>query len=180
MATLDGNSSWATDNNESLPVPATPKLPVSLHRIAEARRQQNVSHRSAARQLGTDIREVRRQERATTDLRLSELYQWQKVLGIPIGELLVDAGSALSRPVLERARMVRLMKTVKAICECAESTSVKRLTENLQHQLTEIMPELAEVSAWHSVGQRRSLSEYGRAAERMISEDSFNSRTDWE
>ena len=32
-------------------------------------------------------------------------------------------------------------------------------------QHPELMPELQDVGPWHSVGQRRSLNEYGRAAE---------------
>jgi len=36
-----------------------------------------------------------------------------------------------------------------------------------------VMPELGGVSAWHAVGQRRRLDEYGRAAERRLSPDVF-------
>ena len=42
------------------------------------------------------------------------------------------------------------------------------MAENLVAQLLEIMPELKEVSPWHSVGQRRSLDEMGRIAEQPI------------
>ncbi len=41
----------------------------------------------------------------------------------------------------------------------------------LVEQLLEIMPELREVSAWHSVGQRRTLDEFGRAIERTLPDD---------
>jgi hypothetical protein len=74
---------------------------------------------------------------------------------------------------MERARLVRIMKTVKALVESNASASVTRLAQTLVQQLVEIMPELAEVGPWHSVGQRRSLDEYGRAAERLLSEDSL-------
>ena len=47
----------------------------------------------------------------------------------------------------------------------------KRMAEMLVGQLVEIMPELEDVSPWHDYGQRRSLDEYGRAAERCISEE---------
>ena len=40
-------------------------------------------------------------------------------------------------------------------------------------ELARIMPELKEVSPWHSVGQRRSLDELGRIAEQPISGRSF-------
>jgi transcriptional regulator with XRE-family HTH domain len=156
-----------------------------FHRVASVREQQGLSLRSAARQMGVEIREVRRQEQETTDLNLSELYRWQQILGVPIGELLDDNGSPLSRPVMERAHLVRIMKTAKTLKEKAEtddevdpaSIAIARLAETLINQLVEIMPELAEVTPWHAVGQRRSLLEYGKAAERMISEEMFQ-RTD--
>ena len=45
------------------------------------------------------------------------------------------------------------------------------LAENLIDQLQELMPELKEVSPWHSVGQRRGLDEVGRIAEQPISDE---------
>ena len=155
------------------PSPKGSKPNRALHRIAEVRREQGVSLRSAARNLGTDISTARQQEEATTDLTLSQLIRWQKVLDVPLADLLVEPGTTLSQPVMERARMVRLMKTAAAIHEQTESTGVRRLATMLVEQLIEIMPELASVSAWHSVGQRRSLNEYGRVVERCIREDFF-------
>jgi hypothetical protein len=128
--------------------------------------------------MGVDIRRLREQEGETTDLRLSDLYLWQRVLGVPISELLEEPDTPLSRPVLERARMVRIMKTVKALMEAAKTKGTQRLAESLETQLLEIMPELQDVGPWHSVGQRRSLHEFGRAAERSISEELFL-RGDW-
>ena len=121
---------------------------------------------------------VRMQEDETNDLRISDLLRWQQVLGVPLQDLLVDPGTSLSTPVMERARLVRLMKTAAAIKENAESVGVQRLAEMLIQQLVEVMPELGEVSAWHSVGQRRSLEEYGRIVERRISDDFFNKYSD--
>jgi hypothetical protein len=43
----------------------------------------------------------------------------------------------------------------------------------LEQQLVELMPELAEVAAWHSVGQRRSPNELGRTAERVLPDSFF-------
>lgn len=154
---------------------SAPTQPASrpLHRIAEVRRQQGISVRSAARQLRTDATTVRHQETPGTDLRLSELMQWQQVLDVPLIDLLVDPDTPLSRPVMERAQMVRLMKTAAAIQEQTTSPGVQRLASMLIEQLLQIMPELADISAWHSVGQRRSLNEYGRIVERCVREDFF-------
>ena len=139
-----------------------------LHRIQEVRRLQGMSLRTAARQLQTDVRSIRAQEQATTDLKLSDLYRWQQALEVPIGELLVEDDDPLSRPVRERAAMLKVMKTARAIVELAHPGPAKRMAENLVEQLVELMPELAEVSPWHSVGQRRSLDEMGRIAEQPI------------
>ena len=139
-----------------------------LHRIQEVRRQQGVSLRRVGQVLRTDIRELRREEQAGTDLPISRLYQWQEALDVPVADLLVDTGAPLSAPVMERARMVRIMKTVAAIREKAENTSIERLAETLVDQVLEIMPELEGINPWHSVGQRRSLEEYGRIVERTF------------
>lgn len=145
-----------------------------LHRIQEVRQQQGVSLRSAARQLNSTTATVREQEKPTSDLKLSELLEWQSVLEVPLVDLLNDVDSPLSRPVMERAQMVRLMKTAAAIAEQADSDGVQRLAKMLTDQLVSMMPELSEVSAWHSVGQRRSLNEYGRVVDRRLGDDFFS------
>lgn len=145
-----------------------------LHRIAAVRREQGVSLRSVSRQIGRTMSTVRTQEEETEDLRLSDLRLWQKALGVPLQDLLVDPDPPLSRPVMERAQMVRLMKTAAALKENVESEGSQRLVTMLIEQLVAVMPELEEVSAWHSVGQRRSLDEYGRIVERRISDDFFD------
>jgi len=146
----------------------------TFHRIREVRIQQGVSLRTAARHMQSDIRTARAQEDESNDLRLSELYQWQRVLEVPITELLAESEDPLSRPVLERARMVRIMKTAQAILEKSPSAPIKRMAQMLVEQLTEVMPELATVSPWHSVGQRRSLDDLGRVAEQTVSIDTFS------
>jgi transcriptional regulator with XRE-family HTH domain len=149
---------------ESTPVTGTSKGR-KMHRIQEVRRREGMSLRSAARHLGYDMRKVREQEQESNDLKISDLQRWQEALDVPIAELLVESDQALSGPVLERARMVRLMKTAAAIRERAGNHPVSRLAQMLVEQLLELMPELQDVGPWHSVGQRRSLNEYGRAAE---------------
>jgi hypothetical protein len=51
---------------------------------------------------------------------------------------------------------------------------MERLAQTLVEQLVEMMPELEQVNPWHAVGQRRSLDELGRAAERQFSDDYFH------
>ncbi len=158
-----------------LPGPPVPAISAkrSLHRIAEARRQQGVSVRSAARRMGTSMDQVRRQEDPHCDMPLSDLYRWQEALEVPVVDLLVDTNTPLSEPVLTRARLLRIMKTVRAIKETANSVSIHRFTTMLEQQLIELMPELSDVAAWHSVGQRRSPNEMGRTAERVFPDSFF-------
>lgn len=143
----------------------------ALHRIRTVRLQQGVSLRTAARHMKTDVRQIRLQEQEATDLRISDLHKWQKALDVPITDLLEETDAPLSRPVMERARMIRLMKTAAAIQERAEATGIQRMAEMLVDQLVEIMPELSDVSPWHDFGQRRSLDEYGRVVDRRLSDD---------
>jgi len=142
-----------------------------LHRIQEVRMQQNVSVRSAGRQLDVEASQVRQQEDPQADLQLSALYAWQRVLQVPVADLLVDLDAPLSAPVLKRAQMLRLMKTAITILEKAGKPQIRRLAQMMVDQLVEIMPELKNVSAWHEVGQRRTGDEYGRIVERRLPDD---------
>lgn len=153
--------------------PAPQENTRQLHRLRDVRLQQGVSCRNLAKRLKVDMAEVKHQEEPTTDLPLSVLYEWQRVLEVPLVELLVDSESPLSPPVMERARMVKVMKTVAALMEKATSPSLKRMVQMLYDQLLEIMPELNDVAPWHAVGQRRTLSEYGRTVERQMSDEIF-------
>ena len=144
-----------------------------LHRVGEVRRQQGVSLRSAARRLGTSVDDVRRQEQASCDMSLKELYRWQQALEVPVTDLLVEAEGPLSQPVLTRARLLRVMKTARAIHESTHQVPIQRLSSMLEQQLIELMPELKDVSAWHSVGQRRTKDELGRIAEQPIPSSLF-------
>jgi hypothetical protein len=155
------------------PVPVTSdKKP--LHRIADVRRRQGISVRSAARRMHTSIDQVRRQEEPANDMLLSELLRWQHALDVPLADLLVEADGPLSEPIMTRARLLRIMKTVRAIKETATSSSIQRFATMLEQQLVELMPELKDVSAWHSIGQRRSPDEVGRTAERVLPDNFFH------
>lgn len=147
--------------------PAEPTRP--LHRIARIRQQQGISVRSAARRMGVPMEQVRREERPDSNLSLADLIRWQEALEVPLIDLLVEDANPVSAPVLARARWLRLMKTVKAIGESSESEGISTMAEMLERQVLEIMPELEDVTAWHSVGQRRTQDEAGRIAERPVS-----------
>jgi transcriptional regulator with XRE-family HTH domain len=150
-----------------------PFAPRPLHRLGIVRRLQGISRRTVARRLNVDVTKVKWQERATSDLSLSSLYEWQQVLEVPITELLVEADEQLATPVLKRAQLVRMMKTALGILESTSEEATKRMAQTLIAQMTQVMPELQNVSPWHSVGKRRRQDEFGVAAERRLSDDVF-------
>ena len=171
-------SGSAPESIPSVPTPASGLLAENnttpaLHRISEVRRQQGVSLRSAARRMGAEVSKLKQEEQESSDLRLSDLYRWQQALDVPVADLLAEQQEPLSRPVKLRAQMVRVMKTAAAMLEQSESPAMQNMAETLVQQLVEIMPELAEVSPWHTVGQRRSLDDYGRAFDRRLSDDAL-------
>jgi hypothetical protein len=105
-----------------------------------------------------------------TDLTLSELRSWQKALEVPLVDLLEDESQSLSRPVNERAKMVRIMKTVVSLSEaCSSNLRTARLTTMLREQLLELMPELAEIGGWPQCGSRRGADVMGRIFHQPIS-----------
>src|SRR3954470_22207657 len=89
-----------------LPIPRVSVTPEKrpLHRIADVRRRQGISVRSAARRMHTSIEQVRRQEDPASDLLLSELLRWQQALDVPLADLLVEGDGPLSEPIMTRAR----------------------------------------------------------------------------
>ena len=142
-----------------------------LHQLGAARRRQGLSVRCVAQRLGRTVGEIRAQENEYADLLISELFRWQAALDVPIEELLTEPQDSLSPRVLTRARLLRIMKTAIAIRRQSRSEAERRLARLLVDQLLEIMPELKEVSAWPTVGQRRGTEEFGRIAEHPISDD---------
>ncbi|MCA9234041.1 MAG: hypothetical protein KDA44_01125 [Planctomycetales bacterium] len=177
MSTVDYNFGLGGLNAPQPPLATRPQqaatAPRRLHRVAEVREQQGTSVRSVARRLNITMQEVRDQEDPANDLTMSQLLAWQHALEVPLADLLVDTQGPLSLPVDMRAQLLRVMKTAKALAEASHSPGSQRLATMLVGQLIDLMPELAEVSAWHSVGQRRTQDELGRIAEQSIPDSVF-------
>ncbi len=165
--TNQGQQTSEGATSQRLQPPQGDQAPKPLHRLAQVRIRQGVSRRTMARRMKVDIRTVREEEDPTRDLPLSALYRWQKALQVPLIELLSDIEEPLSAPVLKRARLLRMMKTVRAIQLRAKQPVVRQLAELLAEQLLEIMPELADVSPW-PMGRRRRSSDCGPTADRIF------------
>jgi len=154
-----------------VPIPQTPVPNPShgLHRLAEVRRRERLTCRRVAQMSGLSLDEVERQEKASSDIRLSDLYRWAKAMSVPAAELLDESEGELSPPVRWRAGLLRIMKTVRSIQANARQTSIRRLADMLSNQLIELMPELKDTAAWPSVGHQRRRHDFGQAFYRRIS-----------
>ena len=144
-----------------------------FHKISEVRQRQGVTLRNVARRLGIEMAVIRKQEKPDSDLRISDLLRWQHVLDVPLSELLEDGLDQLSGPVLVRSRMVKLMKTAAAIREQVGDNAGSQLVSQLIGQILEMMPELSDITPWHTVGQRRTLDDVGRTARDTVPDDLF-------
>ncbi len=129
--------------------------PRILNRIAEVRKQQGVSLRTVSRRTGLDVKTLREQEKPGYNLSLRQLLAWQQALDVPIADLVESDSDPLSRPVKERAQLVRIMKTAASIRELKSATRIRRLSQMLCEQLEQLMPELRDIGAWPQYGSRR-------------------------
>ena len=145
-----------------------------LHRAAEVLQQEAISLRTIARRMNVSPEQARAELNPHRDLRLSELYRWKFALRVPTIDLLVHPGTGLSDSIQLRAKLLKIMKTVRSLQELIKDESVKRLADRMESQLTDIMPELKEVSSWPSVGKRRTLEDLGAIADRMLPESFFS------
>jgi transcriptional regulator with XRE-family HTH domain len=157
------------------PVPAVPTNEAhTLHRLAEVRVQQGISTRVLSKRLGITTQELDRQLSPYSDLPLSQLYKWQAALDVPLAELLVAPRSTLSPAIDRRARLVRLMKSVRSLQRLADTDPMRVLAERLADQLIDIMPELVDVDSWPAVGPRRSSDDISGLELRSVPESVFD------
>ncbi|QDV14160.1 hypothetical protein CA51_40540 [Rosistilla oblonga] len=121
------------------------------------------------------MRDLREQEKPSTDVPMSVLMCWRDALEVPLAELLVEPDMRLSQSIAHRAKLVRMMKTILTLCEHGGDERTQRLVTMLREQMLELMPELTEVTGWPSMGSRRSQDELGRIGQQPISLDGFSS-----
>jgi transcriptional regulator with XRE-family HTH domain len=119
----------------------SPSQTRQLHRIATVRKKQGVSLRRVARQLGVTDNQLRGEEDESSDLLLSTVYERQKVLKVPVAELLVDPHTPITSPLARRAQMSKLMKTATAVLQRSANTPIQPLAENLLKQLLELVSD---------------------------------------
>jgi transcriptional regulator with XRE-family HTH domain len=174
-------ATWSTEFSSSqvsvdataapLPPDCSPTPEQPLHRLAEVRRREGLTRRAVARRLGVTMTVVQQQEQPSSNISLSDLYQWQKALAVPLTELLSEPEGNLSRPIELRAQLLKAMKTARSLQQRARQASVQRLAQTLIDQIVEIMPELKDITPWPAVGSRRKRHELGQAFFRRFSLD---------
>lgn len=147
----------------------------ALHRVAEVQREQSISDRTMAARLKVSMDELRRQRAPEADLSLSQLYHWHEALNVPIADLLVEPGPSLAPVVERRARLVKMMKTVRSLQLEAKTPEVGAMVEYLAEQMIELMPELVEVDSWPIVGKRRSSFDISPIEERALPDETMDS-----
>ncbi|MEZ6089327.1 MAG: helix-turn-helix domain-containing protein [Pirellulaceae bacterium] len=171
-----GSAPWGAGNDyagDSIDGSSTNR-PASFHRIRTVREQQGVTIRTISRRTGVAMRDLRQEEKPTTDVSVSVLQRWAEALGVPLSELLVEPDMRLSQSIAHRAKLVRVMKTVLSLIEHGGDERTKRLSENLRGQMLDLMPELKEVTSWPSFGTRRPQDEMGRIGQEPISLSGIN------
>jgi transcriptional regulator with XRE-family HTH domain len=143
-----------------------------LHRIAEVRASQGMSERTICKRLNIDLKQLRALEDPTSDIPLSTLLAIREVLDVPLEDLVQESGG-LARPIQERAKLVKIMKTAVSIKECKLSPRASRLSEMLNEQLVELMPELNEVGGWPEFGSRRGADSLARVLTNEVDTSQF-------
>lgn len=134
------------------------------HAIAQVREREGVSIQKCAKLLGISVEEARRQENPATPLTAAQLGEWQRVLKVPLSELLGTEVDELDDPIRHRAEMLTIMKSAKSLRGMVRRPSEREMADNLIGQIVKLMPELETVSAWPKVGQSHEACRFGRAA----------------
>jgi transcriptional regulator with XRE-family HTH domain len=168
---IDANASFARANSPnpaqdraervSVPTATTNGPKPKLHRIAEVRVSQGISERTMCRRLNIDVKQLRALEDPTSEIPLSMILEIREALDVPVADLLIES-DGLARPVQERAKLLKIMKTAVSLKECKLTPRAARLAEMLGEQLIELMPELAHVGGWPEFGSRRNANSIAR------------------
>jgi len=178
MHSFEDHANWVSlSGSRRTPNGHSPKR--QLHRIAEVMEQEQVGFRSASRQMKMTATQLRAEADATYDLRLSDLFRWQTALKVPIADLIREPDRDLSPMIKIRSGLVKAMRTLRTIQDQLLGEPTHVLSIQLGQQLMELMPELSHVSAWPSVGQRRTSDELGAVVDRKLSDDFFDQSADY-
>ena len=111
-----------------------------LHQIAAVRRREGLSLQDAAKILNVPLDFVIWQERETSDLRLDELWAWQRALDVPVEDLLIEPYGLMPSTAVTREEIHRAMKTTLEIAHRDTSYRIQRMARRIVELLMEIVP----------------------------------------
>lgn len=149
-----------------------------LHRITTVMKQEGITTRVLSTRLDKTEATVIEESNPSSDMSLSDLYKWQAALRVPIADLLVEPGTNFSSTILLRTRLLKLMRSVRSIQEHSTEDAIQTFARHLSDQLTKMMPELEEVSAWPSTGQLRKPHELGAIAYNLVPAQIFSNSSE--
>lgn len=112
---------------------------------------------------------LRKLEDERNDLSISLLHRMAQGLGVPVSELLIESSQGLSEPIRQRACLVRIARTAHSLVAHSKTQAMRSLAQTIVNELTEIMPELAEVGSWPEFGTRRPVTDIPRILDRIVS-----------
>ena len=115
--------------------------PQPLHRIAQIRREKGLKLSVIARQMGCTVAELRQQENGARDLQITELMEWQRILDVPLYELIIDPTLP---PEPEQEQLAKLLETAAALRGCSRSVAEQAFAEMLVEQLTGMLGKYAQ------------------------------------
>ena len=143
-------------------------MPPRWHRVRSVREREQIPLRRVSRWTKLKVSALKALEDESQDLRVSTLYTWARLLDVPVSELLREPEGTLSEPIRQRACLLRIAKTAYSLLEKSQDSASRRLAQNLVDQLTELMPELANVSPWPEEGSRRAPRSAPRIFSRVL------------
>ncbi len=117
------------------------KPPEVLHRIRDERISQGVGIEKVAAELGKSPAAVSMEERPTSDLRLSVLSQWSRVLGVSVVELLIERPEYTGIPALTEQRLKQIESTAQKIVSQTADKATLTFAKGLCHQIREFFEE---------------------------------------
>jgi hypothetical protein len=167
---LEKNNGFSSDRMKTKNAP--------LHCLHKIRCRQDISRKTIARQLGTDVETVKKLENEYTDIPLSVLYAWQKTLDVPLCELLVETNVPLEPTNGAYTQMADIMKTAIKISRHSRHKPVMHMTHNFINQLLEIMPELHRVILQHGHERPLCLEDYDHEVDRCFLDDMLEDYVD--
>lgn len=154
---------------------SSPPMKKIWHRVKKRREEENLSIEVCAKKMKISVKEARRQEDPYSDLLLSQLAAWEKVLDMDTLLLLGD--DPIRDPFEDREFLLRIIKYVKTLYTVLNELKemaredhedwedpeyrvyrvylmrILRILKSMMDMILEKIPELKDVSALPEVGK---------------------------